>query len=101
MSRRLTLSPSRRVWLDTGLRVVAAVFGGYALTYAATAALARLLPLERFDAAMVASLPSFAFYTAFLLWAFAAPLRRVWLGIALAVPLALIGFWPVWFGGAA
>ncbi|WP_233093857.1 iron transporter [Azotobacter chroococcum] len=96
MSRRLSLSPAQRAWLDTGLRVVAAVFGGYVLTYAATAALAR------FDAAMVATLLSFALYTGFVLWAFAAvSVRRVWLGIALSLPLAAVGFWPVWFGGVS
>lgn len=102
MSRRLSLSPAQRAWLDTGLRVVAAVFGGYVLTYAATAALARLLPLARFDAAMVATLLSFALYTGFVLWAFATgSVRRVWLGIGLSLPLATLGFWPVWFGGAS
>lgn len=102
MSRRLSLPPARRAWLDVALRVTAAVLGGYVLTYAATAALARLLPLARFDAAMVATLLSFALYTGFVLWAFAtASVRRVWLGIALSLPLAAVGFWPVWFGGAS
>lgn len=96
MSRRLSLSPAQRAGLDMGLRGVAAVFGGYVLTYAATAALARS------DAAMVATLLSFALYTGFVLWAFAAAsVRRVWLGIALSLPLAAVGFWPVWFGGAS
>nr|WP_242672924.1 hypothetical protein [Azotobacter chroococcum] len=96
------MPPARRAWLDVALRGTAAVFGGYVLTYAATAALARLLPLARFDAAMVATLLSFALYTGFVLWAFAAAsVRRVWLGIALSLPLAAVGFWPVWFGGAS
>ena len=95
MSRRLSLPPARRAWLDVALRVTAAVFGGYVLTYAATAALAR------FDAVMIATLLSFTVYTGIVLWAFAAPsMRCVWLGIALSLPLAAIGFWPVWFGGA-
>jgi len=95
LSRRLSLPPARRAWLDVALRVTAAVFGGYVLTYAATAALAR------FDAVMIATLLSFTVYTGIVLWAFAAPsMRCVWLGIALSLPLAAIGFWPVWFGGA-
>ena len=60
-------APARRVengaskpWLDLASRVGLAIFGGYAFTYAATAALARLLPLQRFDAAMLPSLLSFA-----------------------------------------
>ena len=53
-------------------RAMAAVFGGYAFTYAFTACLARLLPLERIDALLVASLPMFVVYTLAVLWAFAA-----------------------------
>lgn len=84
-----------KVWLDTTCRVLLAVLGGYAFTYAATAALARLLPLARFDAAVVATLLSFVIYLAFILWVFAArSLRRVLVGVAAALPLALIGFWP-------
>lgn len=76
-------------------RAMAAVFGGYAFTYAFTACLARLLPLERIDALLVASLPMFVVYTLAVLWAFAArDARRAWLGLPLAIPLALIGFWP-------
>ncbi|GAB3382285.1 iron transporter [Azotobacter armeniacus] len=101
MSTQLPQRAPWRVRLDTGLRVVAAVFGGYAFTYAATAALARLLPLARFDAFMIATLLSFAAYTVFILWAFSASsVWRVWLGLGLALPLAAVGFWPVWFGDA-
>ncbi|WP_460419345.1 DUF3649 domain-containing protein [Pseudomonas sp. microsymbiont 2] len=76
-------------------RIVAAVFGGYAFTYAFTAALARLLPLEQVDALIVATVLSFAVYTGAILWAFACrSARRAWAGLALGVPLALIGFWP-------
>ncbi|XQE68267.1 iron transporter [Pseudomonas sp. P3C3] len=76
-------------------RAMAAVFGGYAFTYAFTACLARLLPLERIDALLVASLPMFVVYTLAVLWAFAGrDAWRAWLGLPLAMPLALIGFWP-------
>ncbi|HTO18213.1 MAG TPA: iron transporter [Pseudomonas sp.] len=76
-------------------RCLAAIPGGYLFTYTATAALARLLPLGRYDAVMATTLLSFALYTAFILWAFAvhSP-RRLALGVALSLPLALIGFWP-------
>ncbi len=81
------------------LRSLAAVLGGYFFTYACTAALARLLPLARPDAVMVASVPSFALYTAVAVWAFAAPSAALaWLPLALALPLAAIGFWPTFFG---
>lgn len=76
-------------------RIVAAVLGGYAFTYAFTAALARLLPLDPVDALIVATVLSFAVYTGAILWAFACrSARRAWAGLALGVPLALIGFWP-------
>ncbi|TDF82413.1 DUF3649 domain-containing protein [Pseudomonas sp. H9] len=76
-------------------RIVAAVLGGYAFTYAFTAALARLLPLDKVDALVSASLPSFAVYTGAMLWAFACRTAwRAWAGMSLALPLALIGFWP-------
>ncbi|WP_437181063.1 DUF3649 domain-containing protein [Pseudomonas peradeniyensis] len=76
-------------------RIVAAVLGGYAFTYAFTAALARLLPLQPADALIVATVLSFAVYTGAILWAFACrSATRAWAGLALGVPLALIGFWP-------
>jgi len=76
-------------------RISAALLGGYAFTYAATAALARLLPLDPVDALVSATLLSFAVYTGAILWAFACrSASRAWAGLALGVPLAAIGFWP-------
>ena len=84
-----------RPWLNITLRSSLAIGGGYALTYCFTAALARLLPLDRFDATLVASLVSFIIYLAFILWAFAThSLRRVATSLLVIPPLALIGFWP-------
>lgn len=85
----------RSAWPERLARIVLAILGGYAFTYAFTAALARLLPMARVDALVTASLLSFIVYLAFLLWAFtAASLRRVTLAVAAAIPLAAIGFWP-------
>lgn len=76
-------------------RIVAALLGGYVFTYAFTAALARLLPLDKVDALISASLLSFAVYTGAILWAFASrSATRAWAGLALGLPLAVIGFWP-------
>ena len=78
-------------------RIVAALIGGYLFTYAFTAALARLLPMDKVDALVVASLPSFLIYTLAILWTFACRNAwRAWAGMALALPLAAIGFWPQW-----
>ncbi|MGR1215544.1 iron transporter [Metapseudomonas otitidis] len=82
-------------WAPVLSRVMAALLGGYAFTYAFTAALARLLPLHPVDALLVASLPCFVVYTLAVCWAFAArSALRAWLGLAPALPLAALGFWP-------
>jgi len=76
-------------------RITAALLGGYVFTYAFTAALARLLPVDNVDAVVIASLLSFVVYTLAILWVFACnSLQRVWAGVALALPLSVIGFWP-------
>ena len=93
-------SATAPAWSATLMRILLAVVGGYALTYCATAALARLLPFERIDAAISATLLSFALYTCYVLWVYAVPLRRGLLSLLALVPLALIGFGPNWFGGA-
>ena len=86
---------SRSAWPEVAARTVLALLGGYAFTYAFTAAFARLLPLDPVDAVTAASLLSFVVYLMFLLWAFAAhSLRRVLIGTGLAIPFALIGYWP-------
>ncbi|WP_253250501.1 iron transporter [Pseudomonas putida] len=57
--------------------------------------MARILPLSAADAVIVATLPAFIFYTVAILWAFACrDALRAWAPLALAAPLALIGFWP-------
>ncbi len=82
-------------WAPVLSRVLAAILGGYVFSYALTAALARLLPLAPADALIVATLPAFLFYTLAVLWAFAArDAWRAWAGVALALPLLLVGFWP-------
>lgn len=93
MSR--TISPSRP-WLDITLRSGLAILGGYALTYSFTAALSRLLPLARVDAALTATLLSFAVYLALILWSFTSiRLKKLSLVIAAStLALAIIGFWP-------
>ena len=82
-------------WMPILSRTLAAMVGGYVFTYAFTAALARLLPLDNVDSLIVASLLSFAIYTCAILWAFIARHQwSAWMGAVLAVPLAAIGFWP-------
>ncbi|MGK9064509.1 iron transporter [Stutzerimonas chloritidismutans] len=90
-----SVSQSRSTWPDIAVRTALAIFGGYAFTYAFTAALARVLPIGPMDALTIASLLSFVVYLTFILWAFAAAsLRRVLIGVCVSLPLAAIGFWP-------
>ncbi|MCU1716740.1 iron transporter [Pseudomonas sp. 5P_3.1_Bac2] len=92
---------SSSAWLLTA-RCLLAVFGGYLLTYMASAALARLLPVKPVDAVVIAALLSFVLYLGFIIWSFAAArLSRVWLSLLLALPLGLIGFWPQLMGRMA
>lgn len=89
------MSKTRPVWLLIVSRAAAALLGGYAFSYAVTAFLARVLPMPATDAVIVASLPSFAFYTGAFIWAFASrDALRAWWPAALAAPLAIVGFWP-------
>ncbi|MDH4585052.1 iron transporter [Pseudomonas sp. BN415] len=82
-------------WLAVLSRSAAALLGGYLFSYAFTAALARLSPLDGADAVIVATLPSFAIFTFAILWAFAARSAwKAWLLTAWALPLAAVGFWP-------
>ncbi|AUN32919.1 hypothetical protein C0V82_20325 [Niveispirillum cyanobacteriorum] len=54
------------------LRILTASFGGYALTAAATALLARLLPGSPLETAMAATILSFALFTGAVVWTFGA-----------------------------
>lgn len=76
-------------------RIAAALFGGYLFTYAFTAALARLLPVDKVDALVISTLMSFVVYTLAILWSFGCRNAwRAWAGAGLAAPLSAIGFWP-------
>ena len=82
-----------RRFLRTGpllSRIVAAIFGGYALaSLAGIAALA--LPLSRTQAVITGQLVSFLVFTGVAIWVFAVrSARRAWLGLLLAaIPLGL------------
>ena len=72
--------------LAVASRALAGVAGGYALTSSIIAALALLLPLQRVEATVAATMLSFAIYAGAVVWAFAARTAwRAWAGIA--VPL--------------
>jgi hypothetical protein len=94
-SRNLNPSSSLHIGVGLGiaLRTVAAIAGGYALTAAATALLAALLPLvsamQRIDATIIATMLSFAIYAGAVLWTFST--RHAWRAmLALTVILSAI-----------
>jgi hypothetical protein len=80
----------------TVARIAAAVLGGYALATALSVALAGLMPGQRADAVLAATLGSFAVYAAAALWAFAAGSARLaWLGLLLPTALGAAVAWLV------
>ena len=82
-------------------RIVAAVFGGYALAALGSVA-ALALPMDKTQAVITGTLASFAIYAGAVVWVFAVrSARRAWAGLLIAaVPLGLAA-WSVWSGGAA
>ena len=71
-------------------RVLAAIFGGYALTSGVAVLLSFVLPLPRVEAVQTATLSAFAVYTGAVIWVFSVQdLRRAWLGMLL--PAILCG----------
>ena len=76
--------------MDVALRIIAAVPFGYAVASLAAMALARLLPGERAEAAVAATLLAFVVYALAAMWAFAA--RSGWRALwSLAAAAALFG----------
>ncbi|MES2531399.1 MAG: DUF3649 domain-containing protein [Pseudomonadota bacterium] len=71
-------------------RIVAALFGGYALA-ALTSVATLALPMTRSEAVLTGMLASFAVYAGAVVWVFAVrSARRAWVGlIVAALPLAL------------
>ncbi|MBB5367942.1 MULTISPECIES: hypothetical protein [unclassified Janthinobacterium] len=65
-------------------RVLAAIFGGYALTSGVAVLLAAVLPMSRAEAVLTATLSAFVIYTCAVIWVFSVQdLRRVWMGMLL------------------
>lgn len=77
-------------------RIVAALFGGYALAALGSVA-ALALPMSKPQAVLTGMLASFAIYAGAVVWVFAArSALRAWAGLLVAaVPLAAAA-WSVW-----
>jgi hypothetical protein len=80
-------------------RIVAALFGGYALAALASVA-ALALPAGKPQAVLTGMLASFAIYAGAVIWVFAArSARRAWTGLLVAAVPLLLAAWPIWFQG--
>lgn len=82
-------------------RIVAAMFGGYALAALGSVA-ALALPMDKTQAVITGTLASFAIYAGAVVWVFAVrSARRAWAGLLVAAVPLLLAAWSVWAGGAA
>lgn len=75
-------------------RVTAAAIPGFVLTNTSGILLSFLLPGEKIDGIAIATLLSFAIYTAIIMWVFSvARLRTVWIGLIGGIVLTGGGAW--------
>jgi hypothetical protein len=82
-------------------RIVAAMFGGYALAALGSVA-ALALPMDKPQTVITGMLASFALYAGAVVWVFAVrSARRAWVGLLIAAVPLLLAAWSVWAGGAA
>lgn len=78
--------------LNTTLRSLLAIFGGYGLAALAAATFSLALPLSRVDAVMAAVMLAFVVYLLAAIWVFAAAtLARAFAGLLL--PAVILGAW--------
>ena len=77
--------------IGIALRVLAASLGGYVLTALVTALLAHALPATRAQAVLTATMLSFAFYAAIVVWVFTVrSTARVWQYLGAAIVVAAV-----------
>lgn len=88
-----------RRFLALASRIVAALFGGYALgALGSVATLA--LPASRPQAVLAGMMLSFLFYAGAVIWVFAArSALRAWAGLAAAAAPLLLASGMAWWGG--
>ncbi|WP_223677541.1 DUF3649 domain-containing protein [Azospirillum agricola] len=77
-------------------RIVAALFGGYALAALASVAVLAL-PMSKPQAVLTGMLASFAVYAGAVIWVFAArSAPRAWTGLLVVAAPLLLAAWSVW-----
>lgn len=83
-------------------RVVAATFGGYALSAAATVLVALLWPAPLAQAVLWATMLSFTVYTVVIVWVFTTrSAARAWAGVLIGAAVLSALAWWLKAGGAA
>lgn len=83
-------------------RSIAAIGGGYVFASVTSILLARVLPLPRAEAVMIAVLLSFCSYTVAVIWVFAARTTlRAWIGLLLLSVLFAGVAWSIGPAGPA
>ncbi len=76
-------------------RIVAAVFGGYALAALSSVAVLAL-PLSKPQAVLTGMLASFAIYAAAVIWVFAVrTARKAWIGLMIVAAALVLLAWSV------
>jgi len=81
-------------------RILAALFGGYALA-ALTSVATLALPMSKPQGVLTGMLLSFVVYTAAVIWVFTVrSASRAWAGLLLAAIPLLLAEWSVWTAGS-
>lgn len=84
------------------LRVIAALFGGYALASLSTIALTLALPLPLSEAALTAIMIGFVLYVCAVIWVFAASSTwRAWAGLLAPIVVLAVTIMLLRLGGVA
>ena len=83
-------------------RIIAAIFGGYALTVSASLCFTSIYTGPRIDAVLIVQLAGFLLYGLAVLWTFAVrSLRMVWLGLLIpSAALTLLTWFATQSGSA-
>ncbi|WP_277186934.1 DUF3649 domain-containing protein [Caballeronia sp. BR00000012568055] len=77
-------------------RIVAAMFGGYALAALVSVA-ALVLPMEKPQAVLTGMLASFIVFACAVIWVFAVrSARRAWVGLLIAALPLSVAAWAAW-----
>ncbi len=88
------LQAKKNTTTETLSRLLAAIVPGYVLTNTSAIFIGNLLPLVKAEAVFIVSMLSFVLYAVIIMWVFSdKSVKRVWLGLLLAITLTGTGSW--------